>query len=233
MKLQCVQAQVMLHPAGIFPDGQSVAGGQGIEAHIRRKPRIQNGALNLFAPQGIDPVKDHHRFSGPAAGLHIQGEGVEKSIEPGAHILHIKAEDVEGFQHLFRQDFGFSVEGEHRKPGGGILHCRKGLAGLNVSADAVLRGEEGRKAVLPVQNVRRRAEGTGQTGRVGQQPETPGGKQSIHGFDAVNTGQNRHGRSPFYAFLSVFEERGRSLNGNGPRVLSLGKNDYFARNASS
>ena len=97
MKLQILQTQVIFHPAGVFTDGEAVAGGQGIETHIGRKARIQDGALDLLAAQGIDPVKDHHRFSGPAAGLHIQGEGVEKSIEPGAHILHIKAEDVEGF----------------------------------------------------------------------------------------------------------------------------------------
>ena len=60
--------------------------------------------------------------------------------------------------------------------------------GLQVSTDAVLRGEQGRKVILPVQDIHGGTEGTGQPGGAGHQTETPGGEQGMNRFRAVNSG---------------------------------------------
>ena len=109
MKLKAVKPQEMLDPAGVFPDRQAIACGQRIHADIGRKTRIQDRSLNQLASQGIDPVENYDRFSGTAAGCHGKGQGIQKSIEAGADILHVKTENVKGIQHFFRQFPGFSV----------------------------------------------------------------------------------------------------------------------------
>ncbi len=95
-------------------DGQTVAHGDGRQAHEAGKRRIQESSFCGLAPQGVGPVQNQHADALGCAGLQTVGQGPHVRVDPCPDVLQINDQELQVPQHLLFRHAGLRVEAVDR-----------------------------------------------------------------------------------------------------------------------
>ena len=138
------EAEMVVEQARQLADRQAVAQRDRELPDERLVARLEQGALDLHAADGVGPVAHHHGQVVACGRAQAVGHRVDVGVDARAHVLQVDDEDVEAVEHGRGRLAEVAVQGMDGDVVGRMPRVRRlDHVVLDVRAEAVLGAEQG------------------------------------------------------------------------------------------